>query len=180
MKPESELEKIFAAHLDKTPDIDPSAYVDSRAVLIGDVKIGARASIWPCVVMRGDINVIEVGEGSNVQDGSVIHVANDLGAHIGKNVTVGHLAMIHACTIGDECLIGMHATILDGAQIGAQSIVGAGALVTKNTVVPPGSLVLGSPAKVVKALTPEARANIRHWAEKYQHVADAHKARAAR
>lgn len=163
-------------HLGKTPDIASDAYVDAAATVMGNVKIGPRASIWPGVVLRGDINVIEVGEGSNVQDGSVVHVADEFGAKIGKNVTVGHLAMIHACTIGDECLIGMHSTILDGAQIGEQSIVGAGALVTKGMMVPPGSLVLGSPAKVVKALSPEVRATLKPWAEKYQVVGSAHKA----
>ena len=175
MSDANELEKILEAHLGKEPEIAPDAYVDPHACLIGDVKVGPRASIWPGVVLRGDINSIEVGEGSNVQDGSVVHVANELGAKIGKNVTIGHLAMIHACTIGDECLIGMHSTILDGAEIGEQSIVGAGALVTKGTKIPPGSLVLGMPAKVVKQLSPEARAGMLHWAEKYQQVAAAHK-----
>lgn len=170
-----ELEQILEKHLGKTPDIAPDAYVDPAATVVGDVTVGPRASIWPGVVLRGDINFIEVGEGSNVQDGSVVHVANEYGAKIGKNVTVGHLAMIHACTIGDECLIGMHATVLDGAQIGEQSIIGAGALVTKGMVVPPGSMVLGAPAKVVKALSPEARAGLKPWAEKYQQVAAAHK-----
>ncbi len=170
-----DLEAILKKHLGKTPEIAPDAYVAPSAVVIGDVKIGPRASVWPGVVLRGDINSIEVGEGSNIQDGCVVHLADDYGVKIGKHVTVGHLAMIHACTVGDECLIGMHATILDGAEIGAQSIVGAGALVTKGTKIPPGSLVLGAPAKVVKELSPEVRATLRDGALKYETVAAAHK-----
>ena len=122
------------------------------------MTVGPKASVWPCAVLRGDIAPIEVGEGTNIQDGAVVHVADGLPAKVGARVTVGHLAMIHACTIGDECLIGMHATILDGAVIGARSIVGANSLVTKGTQVPPGSLVMGSPAKVVRALTAEEQA----------------------
>lgn len=126
-------------------------------------------------MLRGDIAPIEVGEGTNIQDGAVVHVADGLPALVGRYVTVGHLAMIHACTIGDECLIGMHATILDGAVIGARSIIGAHALVTKGMVVPPGSLVLGSPAKVVRPLTEAEQAALPGWAEKYIKVAAHHR-----
>jgi carbonic anhydrase/acetyltransferase-like protein (isoleucine patch superfamily) len=167
-------------YLNQEPQIDETAFAHPSAVVMGAVTMAPKSSVWPCVVLRGDINSIEIGEGSNVQDGSVVHLADDFGVKIGKYVTIGHMAMIHACTIEDECLIGMHATILDGAVIGARSIVGAGALVTKNTHVPPGSLVLGSPAKVVKTLSEEDQAGIRHWAEKYVEVAAFHKAKLAK
>lgn len=170
------VEERLQTHLTKEPQIDPSAYVAEGAVLMGDVTIGPKASIWPMCVLRGDINSIEIGEGSNVQDGTMVHLADDYGVKVGKYVTIGHAAMIHACTIEDECLIGMKATILDGAVIGARSIIGAGALVTKGTIVPPGSLVMGMPAKVVKQLSPEQQADIRHWAEKYTRVSAFHKA----
>ncbi len=167
-------------YLNQEPQIDETAFVHPSSVVMGAVTMAPTSSVWPCVVLRGDINSIEIGEGSNVQDGSVVHLADDFGVKIGKYVTIGHMAMIHACTIEDECLIGMHATILDGAVIGARSIVGAGALVTKNTHVPPGSLVLGSPAKVVKSLPEDQQAGIRHWAEKYVEVAAFHKAKLLR
>ncbi|HAV14376.1 MAG TPA: gamma carbonic anhydrase family protein, partial [Opitutae bacterium] len=115
--------------------------------------------------------------GSNVQDGTMVHLSDDYGVKVGNYVTIGHAAMIHACEIGDGCLIGMKATILDGAVIGAESIVGAGALVTKGTKVPEGSLVLGVPAKVVRELTPEERSTGRDLAEKYVRVSAGHKAR---
>lgn len=171
------LEERLDKYLSRTPEIDPSAYVASSAVVMGSVRIGPKASVWPTCVLRGDIEDIEIGEGSNVQDGTVIHLADDLAARIGKYVTVGHMAMIHACTIEDECLIGMKATVLDGAVIGKRSIIGAGAVVTKNTQVPPGSLVLGMPAKVIRPLSEEEQASLRAWAEKYVIVAAAHKAR---
>lgn len=171
------LDERLERYLDKAPSIDPSAFVAKSAVICGDVTLGANTSVWPCVVLRGDINSIEVGEGTNIQDGTVVHLADDYGVKIGKYVTVGHAAMLHACEIGDECLIGMRATVLDGAVIGAQSIVGAGALVTKGTIVPPGSMVLGMPAKVIRPLTDKERASLRPWAEKYVHEAAVHKSR---
>ena len=171
------IEERLKEYLDRTPQIDDSAYIASGAVIIGAVTIGARSSIWHNCVLRGDINTIEIGEGSNVQDGSVIHLANDYGVKIGNYVTVGHMAMIHACTIGDECLIGMHSTILDGSVIGEQCIVGAGSLVTKGTRIPAGSLVIGSPARIVRSLSREERDDLRNWADKYINVAKAHKAK---
>ena len=173
MTTEQRLEKF----LQQSPQIDDSAYVASGAVVIGAVKLGPYASVWHNCVLRGDINSIDIGEGSNVQDGSVVHLADDYGVSVGKYVTIGHMAMIHACSIGDECLIGMHATILDGAVIGAQSIVGAGALVTKGTQVPAGSLVLGAPAKVVRPLSDDERAGLKSMADKYVIVSRAHKQR---
>ena len=174
-KPDPALAQRLAKFLGQPPRIDPSAYVAPQATVIGDVRLGARCSVWPSAVLRGDINYIEVGDGTNIQDGAVVHLADEFPAIIGRYVTIGHLAMIHACMIEDECLIGMSATVLDGAVIGAQSLVGAGSLVTKGTKIPPGSLVLGSPARVLRALTDEERIALRESAEKYIQVAAAHK-----
>jgi len=172
---DEELSRELTRNLAKGPTVHAAAFVHAKAVVIGNVTVGAKASIWPCAVLRGDIAPISVGEGTNIQDGAVVHVADRLPALIGQRVTVGHLAMIHACTIGDECLIGMHATILDGAVIGARCIIGAGALVTKGTIIPSGSMVLGSPAKVVRPLTAEEQASLPGWAEKYVKVAAHHR-----
>jgi gamma-carbonic anhydrase len=167
------LQKYFS----KTPDRARAAFVAANATVLGDVTLGALSSVWYGCVLRGDINSIVVGEGTNIQDGTVVHLADDYGVRIGNYTTVGHAAIIHACDIGDECLIGMGATILDGARIGDGCIVGANSLVTQRFVAPPGSMILGSPAKVVRQLTPEERAGLRHWAEKYIEVAKAHAAR---
>jgi gamma-carbonic anhydrase len=171
------LDEQFATFLAKDPTVDPTAYVAPGAILIGDVRIGPRASVWPGCVLRGDINFIEIGEATNVQDGTIVHLANDYPVRVGKFVTIGHAALIHACTIEDECLIGMRATILDGAVIGRNSIIGAQALVTQGMIVPPGSLVLGVPGKIERTLDPEEQAGIRKWAEKYVKVAEAHRAK---
>jgi len=170
-------EERLRHYLDQQPDIDDSAYVAPSAIVIGAVRLGPKSSVWPTSVLRGDIQSIEIGEGSNVQDGTIIHLADDYGVKVGNYVTIGHKAMIHACTIEDECLIGMSATILDGAVIGRRSIVGAGAVVTKGMQVPPGSLVLGMPAKIVKALSLEEQSELRAWAEKYVKVAAGFKSR---
>lgn len=167
----------LAHFLDQTPEIDESAYVASGAVIIGAVRLGRMTSVWHNCVLRGDINSIDVGEGANIQDGTVVHLADNFGVKIGCYVTIGHASMIHACEIGDECLIGMQATILDGAVIGSQSIVGAGALVTKGSRIPEGSLVLGSPAKVVRTLSDEERQSLKGLAEKYVIVSREHKKR---
>lgn len=171
------VEERLHQHLDRSPQLAPSAYVAPTAVVMGDVTLGPHSSVWPLCVLRGDIQSITIGEGSNIQDGTIIHLADELGVHIGRYVTVGHAAMIHACTIEDECLIGMRAIILDGAVIGSRSIVGAGALVPKGMIVPPGSMVLGLPAKIVRPLAPEEQAGLKLWAEKYVQVAAGHKAR---
>jgi carbonic anhydrase/acetyltransferase-like protein (isoleucine patch superfamily) len=157
------------------PHIDASAYVSPHAVVMGDVRLGPHASVWPTAVLRGDINFIEIGEGSNVQDGCVVHLAEDLPVIVGKLVTVGHRAILHACTVEDECLIGMGATVLDGAVIGRGSIVGAHALVTKEMRVPPGSLVMGTPAKIIRALRPDEIAGIRAWADHYVALGPIHR-----
>ena len=161
------LEERFTTYLRKQPVLGHGVYLAKTAVVLGDVTLGDNSSVWFGAVLRGDINRIVVGANSNIQDNAVVHLADDFPCLIGDWVTVGHSAIVHACTIGDECLIGMGSTILDGAEIGAQSIVGANALVTGGTKVPPGSLVLGSPAKVVRPLKPEERAGLKHWAQKY-------------
>jgi len=171
------LAERLARYLGTDPKIDPTAYVAPGATVIGDVTLGPRSSVWPGAVLRGDINAIEIGEASNIQDGAVVHLADAHGVKIGSYVTVGHLAMVHACTIGDECLIGMHSTILDGAVIGRQSIIGANALIPQGMIVPEGSMVIGVPGKVVRSLTPEERTKLRHWAEKYVEVARVHAAK---
>ena len=153
--------------LRKQPSLGKGVYLASTAVVVGDVRIGDHSSVWYHAVLRGDINYIRVGAYTNIQDGAVVHLADEYPCEIGDWVTVGHSAVVHACEIGNECLIGMNCTILDGAQIGAQSVVGANALVTGGTQVPPGSLVLGSPAKVVRPLTEAERAGLKPWAQKY-------------
>lgn len=161
--------------LNRNPDIAADAFVHPDATVIGDVKLASKSSVWPRAVLRGDIERIVVGEGSNIQDGSVVHLADDLGVYIGDYVTVGHLAMIHACSIEDECLIGMHATILDGAVVGARSIIGAGAVVTQGIRIPPGSMVLGTPGRVVRELSIDEQMSLRGWAEKYVVVSRVHR-----
>ena len=152
------------------PDIDSSAFVAGSADVIGRVTIGEQASVWYNTTLRGDIHEIVIGPKSNIQDNAVVHLADDYGAYIGELVTVGHSAIIHACTVKDEVLVGMGACILDGAVIGERCIIGAHALVTGGTEIPPGSLVLGSPAKVVKTLDKDQQEGIKHWAEKYVKV----------
>jgi carbonic anhydrase/acetyltransferase-like protein (isoleucine patch superfamily) len=161
------LERQLDTFLRKKPVLGANVYIAKTAVVIGDVTLGANSSVWYNAVLRGDINRIVVGDYSNIQDNAVIHLADDYPCLIGRHVTVGHSAIVHACTVEDECLIGMGATILDGAVIGAQSIVGANALVTQGAVIPPGSMVLGSPAKVVRSLSAEDRQLLRGWADKY-------------
>lgn len=152
-------------------------FVAATATVVGDVTLGPSSSVFYGAVLRGDIARIVVGEGSNIQDNAVVHLADNLDATIGAWCTIGHAAIVHACTIEDECLIGMGATVLDGARIGARSIVGANALVPQRFTCPPGSMVYGSPAKVVRALTAEEQAGLKRWAEKYVAVAAAHAAR---
>ena len=168
----------LARFLDVAPAIHPTAFVAPGAAIVGDVTLGEESSVWFHTVLRGDINRIVIGARSNVQDGAVVHLADDFGTTVGELVTVGHKAILHACTVGDEVLVGMGAILLDGAEIGARSIIGAGALVTGGKKIPPGSLVLGSPAKVVRALSLEEQAGIKVWAEKYVALARAYRERA--
>jgi gamma-carbonic anhydrase len=165
-------------HLGATPDTSAAAFVAANATVIGDVVLGPSSSVFYGAVLRGDINVIRVGEGTNIQDNAVVHLADDLGAHIGAWCPTGHGAIVHACTVGDECLIGMGATLLDGCAIGTRSIVGANALVPQRFECPPGSLVYGSPARVIRPLSADEQAGLRRHAEKYVVVARAHAGRA--
>jgi|SRR5581483_3047528 len=153
--------------LRKAPSLGPNVYLARGAVVVGDVTLGANSSVWYNAVLRGDINRIVVGHHSNIQDNAVLHLADELPCLVGDYVTIGHSAIVHACTVRDECLIGMGAVILDGAEIGPQSLIGAKALVTQGTKVPEGSLVLGSPGKVVRALSEDERKELKRWAEKY-------------
>jgi len=151
----------------RQPQVPASAFIAPSANVLGDVTLGEHSSVWYQAVLRGDINRIVVGPRSNIQDGAVVHLADDWPALIGELVTVGHKAIIHACTIHDEVLIGMGAIILDGAEIGARSIIGAGAVVTGGTKIPPGSLVVGTPAKVRRSLSLTEQNQVKTWAEKY-------------
>ena len=157
----------IAQHLDSSPRIHPTAFTAANATVIGDVTLGEESSVWFQCVLRADIHRIVIGPRSNIQDGAVVHLSDDFGTELGELVTVGHKAILHACKIGDEVLVGMGAIVLDGAKIGARSIVGAGAIVTGGKVFPPGSLILGTPAKVVRALTLEEQSGIRVWADRY-------------
>ena len=149
------------------PKISDSAFVAASADLVGRVSLGAESSIWYNTTLRGDINEIVIGPRSNVQDNAVIHLADDFGCYVGELVTVGHSAILHACEVKDEVLLGMGACVLDGAVIGPRSIIGANSLVTGGMIIPEGSLVLGSPARVVKTLDLKDQQNIKSWAEKY-------------
>jgi carbonic anhydrase/acetyltransferase-like protein (isoleucine patch superfamily) len=172
-----EIAERLARHLSKTPQTSGAAFVAANATVLGDVALGALSSVWYGCVLRGDINSIEIGEGTNIQDLTMVHLADGHGVKVGRYCTVGHGAIIHACEIGDECLIGMGATILDGAKIGDRCIVGANALVTQRFAAPAGSMILGAPARVVRSLTAAEQSGIRGWAEKYVAVARAHAAR---
>ena len=150
------------------PTVDPSAYVDQSAQVIGDVHIGPESSVWMNVVIRGDVNAIRIGARTNVQDGAVVHVQS--GTHpttIGDEVTIGHGAIVHGCTIEDRCLIGMGAILLNGVRVGAESIVAAGSLLPEGFEVPPRSLVMGSPAQVRRQLTDADVGLIRGYAGNY-------------
>jgi len=150
------------------PAVDPSAFVDSSAQVIGDVHVGAESSLWMNVVVRGDVNAIRIGARTNIQDLTMVHVMRETHPTIiGDNVTVGHSAVVHGATIEDRCLIGMGAILLNGCRIGTGSIVAAGALVPEGRVVPPGSMVMGLPATVRRALTPEEDASIQWYADNY-------------
>jgi carbonic anhydrase/acetyltransferase-like protein (isoleucine patch superfamily) len=162
-----QLEKQLETFLQAKPKLGQGVYIAKGATVLGDVTLGDHSSVWCCAVLRGDINKIVVGHHSNVQDGAVIHLADEYGCILGNYVTVGHGAIVHACTVEDEVLVGMGSVILDGAIVGSQSIIGARALVPQGAQIPPGSMVLGVPGKVVRALSAEERKGLKMWAEKY-------------
>ena len=153
------------------PDMKKAAFVAESANISGEVYAGEDSSFWFHTSIRGDIAPIYIGAGSNVQDNSVLHVTKDIPVKIGKNVTVGHTAILHSCSIDDNCLIGMGAIVLDNAEIGKESIVGAGALVTQGKKFPPRSLIIGSPAKVARELSDEDIEAIKNNAEEYIELA---------
>ncbi len=150
------------------PVVDSTAYLDDSAQVIGDVTIGAESSLWMNVVVRGDVHRITIGRRSNLQDGTVVHVMRDTHpTAIGDEVTIGHGAIVHGCTIRDRVLIGMGAILLNGVEVGEDSIVAAGTLLAEETRVPPRSLVMGSPGKVRRPLTDAEVASIRDYADRY-------------
>jgi carbonic anhydrase/acetyltransferase-like protein (isoleucine patch superfamily) len=152
----------------RVPRVHPTAFVDASAQVIGDVEIGADSSVWMQAVVRGDVNFIRVGERSNVQDGCVLHVMHETDPTIvGDDVTIGHSAVVHGCTIEDRVLIGMGSIVLNGARIGADSIVAAGTLITERTQIPPRSMVMGSPGRVRRTLTDAEVGFVRQSAANY-------------
>ncbi|PJC21448.1 MAG: gamma carbonic anhydrase family protein [Comamonadaceae bacterium CG_4_9_14_0_8_um_filter_57_21] len=150
-----------------TPQVAESAWVADSAEVMGDVALGEEVSIWFGVVVRGDTSAIRIGNRTNIQDASVLHSDVGMPLTIGCGVTVGHKAMLHGCTVGDDSLIGIGAVVLNGAKIGKGCLVGAGALVTEDKAFPDGSMIIGSPAKLVRSLTPEQLQGLRHSAEHY-------------
>jgi gamma-carbonic anhydrase len=168
---EHQLHRQLEAHLRKKPVLGRQVYIARGAVVVGDVTLGDCSSVWYNAVVRGDINRIVIGHHTNIQDLAVVHLADEFPCLIGHWVTVGHSAIIHACTVGDETLIGMGAVILDGAVVGNQCLIGAKALVTRGMSVPDGSVVLGAPGKIVRTLSEQERSELKFWAEKYVHNA---------
>lgn len=159
--------RLIVALGDHAPEVSPSAFVHAAACVIGRVSLGDEASVWPNATLRGDTDRITVGARTNIQDGAVLHADAGVPCTVGSGVTIGHLACVHGCTVEDDVLVGIGAIILNGATIGRDSIVGAGAVVTEGTVIPPGSLVLGTPGRVVRATTGDQRQGIRHSSEHY-------------
>jgi carbonic anhydrase/acetyltransferase-like protein (isoleucine patch superfamily) len=168
MSPPSRHLGLVRAFDGKRPLIDESAYVAETAAVIGDVEIGARSSIWFGAVLRGDVHSIRVGEETSIQDNTVVHVTEHRHAtHVGSRVTVGHNVTLHGCTVGDLCIVGMGAVLLDRAEIGDRCIIGAGALVTPGTKIPAGWLAVGSPARPTRPLREEELAWLTDSAQHY-------------
>ena len=155
--------------------IDPRAYIHPLAIVLGDVTLGPRVSVWPTAVIRGDTARVIIGDSSNVQDGTVIHVDHGVPATIGARVAIGHRAIVHGATVGDDCLIGMGAILLNRVIVGHGSIIGAGALCPEGMQVPPGSLVLGIPGKVVRHTTAEERERISKTVAAYIELQERHR-----
>ncbi|RKT19721.1 carbonic anhydrase/acetyltransferase-like protein (isoleucine patch superfamily) [Streptomyces sp. 1114.5] len=168
-------EPLIAAVGGRVPAVDPSAFVAPNAVVVGDVTVGAGASVWYGAVLRGDAESISVGAGSNIQDNCTLHADPGFPLVVGERISVGHNAVLHGCTVEDDVLVGMNATVLNGARIGAGSLVAAGAVVPQGMVVPPGSLVAGVPAKVRRELSEDERTGIKANGEGYQLLAGAHR-----
>lgn len=162
---------IVERYLDRAPQVGERVRIAAGAAVIGDVRLADDVSVWYGCVLRGDVNVVEIRERSNVQDGAVIHLGDLDGTFVAEEVVIGHRAVVHGCRIGGGTLVGIQATVLDGAVIGEGSVIGAGALVTAGTVIPPHSLVLGAPGKVVRTLTAADEATHRALAHKYVRLA---------
>lgn len=155
--------------------IHPTAFIHPEAFVCGAVTLGARASVWPGAVIRADSDAVSIGEDTNIQDGCVVHVDPGLPCTIGARVTVGHRAIVHGATVEDECLIGMGAVVLNRVVVGRGSLVGAGAVCSEGMVIPPGSLVLGVPAKVVRSIDEKLRGRLAHGVEAYIKLAERHR-----
>ncbi|MGB9807786.1 MAG: gamma carbonic anhydrase family protein [Thermosulfidibacteraceae bacterium] len=167
---------VIVSHEGKEPIVDESVFIASSAYVIGDVVIGENSSVWFNSVIRGDVNYIRIGKFTNIQDLSVVHVTSKkFPTHIGDYVTIGHRAIIHGCTIGNYCLIGMGAIILDGVEVSDYTIVAAGSVVTPGKKFPPGVLLMGIPAKIVREITLEERKNIEESAIHYVELAKSYK-----
>jgi carbonic anhydrase/acetyltransferase-like protein (isoleucine patch superfamily) len=159
---------MIRPHRGRLPLVHPTAFIDDSAQVIGDVEIGEESSVWMCVVVRGDVNTIRIGRRTNIQDGTIVHVM--LRTHpttLGDEVTIGHGAIVHGCTIENRCLIGMGAILLNGSRVGTESIVAAGTLLVEGMQVPPRSLVMGSPGKVKRTLTDDEVVGIQSYADRY-------------
>lgn len=156
------------------PAIDRSVFVAAGARLVGNITIGEDSSVWYNAVLRADINQISIGRASNIQDGAIMHLENDLGCHVGNHVTVGHGAILHGCTVEDAVVIGMGAIVLNGAVIGSGSIIGAGAVIKEGALIPPCSLVVGIPGKIVRLLPDDTISKNIAWALKYVRLAQEH------
>jgi carbonic anhydrase/acetyltransferase-like protein (isoleucine patch superfamily) len=151
----------------KSPTIAPTAFIHPAAIVIGDVTLGARVSVWPTAVLRGDSDAIVVGEDSNIQDGTIVHVDWGIPCTIGARVAIGHRAIVHGATVEDDCLIGMGAILLNRVHVGSGSIVGAGAVCREGMVIPANSLVVGVPAKVIRETTSAERERITQTVHAY-------------
>jgi carbonic anhydrase/acetyltransferase-like protein (isoleucine patch superfamily) len=179
--PMKNIRTCIRTYMGITPTIDVGAFVDDTALLIGDVTLGEDSSIWPMTVVRGDVNKIRIGKRSNIQDSSVIHVTHpheDMpeghAVVVGDNVTVGHKVILHGCTVGDHCLVGMGSTIMDGAVLEPFVLLGAGSLVSPNKVLESGYLWLGTPVRKVRPLSDEERKWIEHSAQHYVDLKNRH------
>jgi carbonic anhydrase/acetyltransferase-like protein (isoleucine patch superfamily) len=156
--------------------IHPTAFIHPRALVVGDVTLGARVSVWPTAVIRGDTDAIVIGDDSNVQDGTIVHVDHGVATTIGKRVAIGHRAIVHGATIEDDCLIGMGAILLNGVYVGTGSIVGAGAMCPEGMQIAPNSLVLGLPARRIRDTTADERDRIRRTVDSYLALQEDHRA----
>ena len=166
---------------DLLPNIHPSAFIDDKALIIGQVSIGQNSSVWPFSVLRGDVNSITIGDNTNVQDHSVLHVSHDSHYHpggyaltLGDDITIGHRVILHGCTINNNCLIGTGATIMDNVTIGENTLIGAGSLITPNKTLEPGFLWMGSPARKVRKLSDEDIESIQYSAQHYVRLKNRH------